>query len=299
MPQQPLLDRRGLVRREVVQDDVHVEFLGQLPVDLVHENDEIGVRVALAEVGDDGAGGNLEGGEEIAGPIALVVVRGPLRRRGQHRQRRCGSVQGLDLGLLVDGEHRQRPAGSCTAPPGPDLLHQLGIGRDLEAIVAPGRGAEGPRNLGHRSGGSSRAWRRGPSSTSGWRLVALSEVSPPPPRSCRRRCCERQHRGAERPRGPLAAQRRSGFSPLRHGGGMHAQLGADRCWWRPERRPERSGTARQRLRGRVTPGPALQGLALVTTEADVDWSADHVRPWLAPSVAGSNSTERAVITKNS
>ncbi len=36
MTQQPLVDGRGLVRREVVQDHVHVEVLGDLPVDLVY-----------------------------------------------------------------------------------------------------------------------------------------------------------------------------------------------------------------------------------------------------------------------
>jgi hypothetical protein len=53
----------------------------------------------------------VQGGEEIAGAVALVVVGGPLGRGGKHRQCRGGSVEGLDLGLLVDGEHDRRDRG--------------------------------------------------------------------------------------------------------------------------------------------------------------------------------------------
>ena len=42
--------------------------------------------------------------------MADIVVAGPRRRTGQHREHRCGAVERLDLGFLVYAQH-QRPLG--------------------------------------------------------------------------------------------------------------------------------------------------------------------------------------------
>src|SRR4051812_23444359 len=102
VPQQPALHRGGLVGRQVVQDDVHVQVGGDVAVDLVQESDEVRAGVVGADVGDDPAGGDLQRGEQVAGAVALVVVGGPGRRGGQHRQDRRRPVDRLDLRLLVD-----------------------------------------------------------------------------------------------------------------------------------------------------------------------------------------------------
>jgi hypothetical protein len=48
---------------------------------------------------------NVERGVKVRGPVALVVMRSPLRSAGHERQDRCGPIEGLDLGLLVDAQH--------------------------------------------------------------------------------------------------------------------------------------------------------------------------------------------------
>ena len=80
----------------------------------------------------------FEGGEQVAGAVALVVMGGPGRGGGQHRQRRGGAVERLDLRFLVDGEHRGgdrrvHVEGDEVA----DLLHQLGVRGHLEVVLAP------------------------------------------------------------------------------------------------------------------------------------------------------------------
>src|SRR5215211_4250524 len=103
--QQPAVHGGGLVGGQVVQDDVHVEVGRDGAVDLVQEGDEVGAGVAGTDVGDDLAGGDLEGGEQVAGAVALVVVGGSGRGGGQHGQGGGGAVERLDLGLVVHREH--------------------------------------------------------------------------------------------------------------------------------------------------------------------------------------------------
>ena len=57
---------------------MHVEVVGDVAVDLVQERDEVGAGVGLADVGDHRAGRDVQGGEQVAGAVALVVMGGPL-----------------------------------------------------------------------------------------------------------------------------------------------------------------------------------------------------------------------------
>jgi hypothetical protein len=155
---------QGLVGGEVVEDDMYVEVVGDLAVDLVQERDEVRSGVGLAQVGDDLAGGDLQGGNQVQGAVADVVVGGLLRGGRQHRQGRCGPVERLDLRLLVDGVDRGRDRwGQAQADQVADLLDLVRIGRDLELVLSLGLEPEGtpdlndglsadPVPLGHRPG---------------------------------------------------------------------------------------------------------------------------------------------------
>ena len=57
--------------------------------------------VAAVQLADDGAVGDVEGGEQAGDAVADVVVGAALGHAGHHRQHRLGAVQGLDLALLV------------------------------------------------------------------------------------------------------------------------------------------------------------------------------------------------------
>ena len=132
-------DRGGLVRRQVVQDDVHVQTAGHGGVDLLEE------RAArrspawpLRRCGVDLAGGDVHRREQIDGAVALVVMghrAGPARL---HRQRRLGAVQRLTLGLLIEAEHH-RPRRRVEIQPDhvDQLLLEPRIVADLEGVHLP------------------------------------------------------------------------------------------------------------------------------------------------------------------
>ena len=95
--------------------------------------------MGLANVGDHCPGGDIEGGEEVTGAVALIVVGSPGRGCRQHGQGRGGTVEGLDLGFFVNGEHCRGDRGAHVEPDQvADLFHQIGIGRDLKAVLSPG-----------------------------------------------------------------------------------------------------------------------------------------------------------------
>ncbi len=75
------------------------------PVDLVEERGEVLRRVLGRGLPDHHAGRGVQRGEQIHGAVPLVVVAAPLRGARDHRQHRGGSLQRLDLRLLVDEAH--------------------------------------------------------------------------------------------------------------------------------------------------------------------------------------------------
>jgi len=102
--QQPLVDDGGLVGGVVVQDQVQVQVPRHGDVDELEEPEELLVPVAAVGLGDHRPAADVIGGEQAGGAVADVVVGHPGRGRGQDREARGGPVQGLDLGLLVDGQ---------------------------------------------------------------------------------------------------------------------------------------------------------------------------------------------------
>ena len=103
---QPAVDLWGLVGRDVVDDQVHIEVFGHAAVDEVQELLELDGSVALGHVHDDLPRSHVERGVEVGGAAADVVVRGPLGEPGTQRQDRGGAVEGLNLGLLVHAQHK-------------------------------------------------------------------------------------------------------------------------------------------------------------------------------------------------
>ena len=135
-----------------------IQALGDISVDHLEEIEELPGPVALIALADDRVGGNIEGGEQRGGAVALIVVHAPLRDAGQHRL--C-AVERLDLALLIHTEHQravrrvEREAYNVAR-----LVHEVRIGRQLEglgstrlqaegALDAPDRRVRQPRLLSH------------------------------------------------------------------------------------------------------------------------------------------------------
>ena len=105
MSVEPGADLWVFVGGVVVEDGVNDLADGNFALDGVEEADELLMGVLLHAAAEDRAVEDVEGGEECGRAMALVVVgHGPglARLEGQAW---LGSIQRLDLGLLVDGKH--------------------------------------------------------------------------------------------------------------------------------------------------------------------------------------------------
>ena len=97
----PAFDLRCVVSGEVVQHDVHIQPGGHLGVDLIQERFEFFSPVTFCHSGYDLAGGHIESRVQIRCATTAVVMGSALGCRGQERQDRRCSVQGLYLGFLA------------------------------------------------------------------------------------------------------------------------------------------------------------------------------------------------------
>jgi hypothetical protein len=84
---------------------VEITFLRRLPVEGPQETQKLLMAVALHALPDHRTGGDIERGKEGSGAMALVVVRHGARSALFHRQPWLGTVERLDLALLVDAQH--------------------------------------------------------------------------------------------------------------------------------------------------------------------------------------------------
>ena len=97
---EPLGDLRGLVGRQVVEDNMHIQPAGHRAVDLLEEGQHIRGGVLLAALGDDLTGGDVQRREQVGRPVPLVVMGHRPSPAPHHRQTRLGPVQRLTLGIL-------------------------------------------------------------------------------------------------------------------------------------------------------------------------------------------------------
>lgn len=75
-----------------------------LSIHFFHELQELLVSMLRFATSDDGPVEHVECREQRGRPVPNVIVRARLDQTGPHRQTRLGSIQGLDLVLLI---HRQ------------------------------------------------------------------------------------------------------------------------------------------------------------------------------------------------
>lgn len=104
---EPIVHETRLVGDGVVEHYVDVEVGGHHGLDLIKEGAEFApAAVALADA-DDRVRLHVEGGKQIRGAVALVVVAVALDLAGAHGKHRRGTLDSLDLRLLVDAQHER------------------------------------------------------------------------------------------------------------------------------------------------------------------------------------------------
>jgi hypothetical protein len=104
---EPVANQRRFVGAVVIHDHVHVEAAGHLRLDQIQEFAELRRAVSLMELGDHLTGFRIERRKQRRRAVPFVVVRPTLDLPRLHRQQGLRPVEGLNLGLLVDAEHRR------------------------------------------------------------------------------------------------------------------------------------------------------------------------------------------------
>ena len=98
-------DELGLVRREVVEDDVDLAAGMTTGDDLGEEADKFLARVARRRLAAHLASLRVQGGVERERAVALVLEAVALGASGRQRQHAVAAVERLNGGLFVDAEH--------------------------------------------------------------------------------------------------------------------------------------------------------------------------------------------------
>ena len=161
---EPGLDQLGPVAGGVVHHDMDVEVVRHIRLDGVEEAAELGSAVARPAAADDGAGLDVQRGEQRGRAVAPVVVGAPLGLPRAQRQHRLGAVERLDPVLLVGTQHqRALRRAEMEADDVAHLLDKQRIGRELEGPdpVRPQRGrlADALHRGGRERGGPGHAAR--------------------------------------------------------------------------------------------------------------------------------------------
>ena len=166
---EPALDLDVPVGAVVVDDEVDIEVRGDAGVDVAEEAQELLVAVARLALGDDLAGGHVQGGEDGGRAVADVAVRDAFDVSESQGQQGLGSLQRLGLALLVHAQHH-RIVGRVEVESDDvaDLLGEERIGGELEVLLPVGleverrpdavdRGLRQPRRLRHGTAAPVRA----------------------------------------------------------------------------------------------------------------------------------------------
>ena len=104
---QPLPHDRMLVGRVVVGDQVQRLVFGRFTVNLLEELESLQMGMTLLAGADGGAIERTHGCKQCRGAIAHVVVRHRLCSPLFEGQSRLGTIQCLDLALLVAAQHQR------------------------------------------------------------------------------------------------------------------------------------------------------------------------------------------------
>lgn len=136
----------------VVEDDMDRLVCRNLSIDDVQEADELLMPVTLHVASDDCPIENIQGGEQGYGSVSLIVVRHGAETPLFHGQFRLGSVEGLDLAFLVDGQDDGVVGWSnVEANDIAELADEIGIVGELELSVAVGLQAMGSPDAADRA----------------------------------------------------------------------------------------------------------------------------------------------------
>ena len=127
-------DRRPM-RGEIVQHHVDLQRGRDRRVDLPQKRDEIGSAVTRFTWREHLAGGDVQRGTQVERAGAKVIVRASFWLPDVHWQNRLRALKGLNLRLLVEGEHggigrRIHVEADDVA----HLLDELGVRRHLERL---------------------------------------------------------------------------------------------------------------------------------------------------------------------
>src|SRR5260370_5571946 len=164
-PSEQAANELRFMRAVVVQNEVHVQFWGHVLLDGVEKAAEFARAVTTMELAQDAAAGHVESGEQAGGAVAFVVVRAAFDLSGAHGQQRRGSVQGLNLTLLVHTQHQSAVGrAQIKADDVANLVDEQRIAAQLEGPAAMGLQRKGapdaadaalaePRRLSEGAGG--------------------------------------------------------------------------------------------------------------------------------------------------
>lgn len=114
---EPVGHRRRLVRRQVVQHNMHLKMLGHVHVDGLEERQHFFGAVTGLGVVDDLTGSDVHCYEQVSDAVALAGISHRLSPSRRHRQARLGAIQRFALRLLVEAEHH-RPVSRTVLEPG-------------------------------------------------------------------------------------------------------------------------------------------------------------------------------------
>ena len=105
VPFEPGANLGMLMRGVIVDDQVHLAPDRGFAVDLVEEADELLMPVAAHALADDLAVEDVERGEQSGRAVPLIIMSRRAAAAALHRQPRLGTVERLDLALLIDRQH--------------------------------------------------------------------------------------------------------------------------------------------------------------------------------------------------
>ena len=107
----PRVDVLVIMRGQIVHNHMDILILRVGPKDVIQEHHEFRGPSPIEAATDDGAGQDIQGGEQVRGPVTDVVMRTLLGLPEGDRQQRLRPVQGLDLRFLIKRQHHRTRRG--------------------------------------------------------------------------------------------------------------------------------------------------------------------------------------------